>query len=194
MPKRILVIQGHPDPEGQHFCHALAEAYAAGAAQAGHPLRRIEVATLDFPLLRDKATFENGPLPASLAGSQEALAWAEHVVLVYPLWLGTMPALLKGYLEQVLRPDFAFDYRGRAAGTPRLKGRSARIVVTMGMPGWIYRWYFGAHGLRNLERNILRFCGIAPVRHSLVGSVERRDGSARSRWLARIRELGLRAG
>ena len=73
--------------------------------------------------------------------------------------------LLKAFLEQALRPGFAFDESSRM---PRklLKGRSARIVVTMGMPAFVYRWYFGAHGLRSLERNILGFCGIRPIRAS----------------------------
>ena len=79
---------------------------------------------------------------------------------IYPLWLGTMPAALKALLEQSLRPDFAMDYTGRwPAG--RLKGRSARVVVTMGMPELAYRWWFGAHSLKSLERNVLKFVGIS---------------------------------
>jgi len=54
MPRRITLIQGHPDPAGNHFDHALADAYAAGAARAGHPVRRIEAARLEFPLLRNQ--------------------------------------------------------------------------------------------------------------------------------------------
>ena len=77
-------------------------------------------------------------------------------------------------------------------GSGRLKGRSARIVVTMGMPAWIYRWYFGAHAVKLLERNILRFVGIAPVRCSVIGGVESADPGRRTRWLARMRTLGER--
>ena len=74
---------------------------------------------------------------------------------------------------------------------PGLKNKSARIVVTMGMPALVYRWYFGAHSLKSLERNILGFCGIGPIRESLVGMV---DGPARrrERWLTRMRALGRR--
>ncbi len=49
---KILVLQGYPDPAGGHLCHALADSCAAGAAEGGHEVRRIEVARLDFPLLR----------------------------------------------------------------------------------------------------------------------------------------------
>jgi putative NADPH-quinone reductase len=81
-------------------------------------------------------------------------------VIVYPLWLGTMPALLKGFLEQAFRPGFAFDTKPKGLWNRRLKGGSARIVVTMGMPAFFYRVYYRAHSLKSLKRNILEFCGI----------------------------------
>ena len=61
--RRILIIQGHPDPAGRHFGHALADAYAEGAMAAGHEVRRIEVALLDFPLLRSQADWLKGAVP-----------------------------------------------------------------------------------------------------------------------------------
>jgi putative NADPH-quinone reductase len=192
MPRRIVLIQGHPTPGGGHFGHALADAYARGAAAAGHELRRISVAELDFPLLRSKQEWDHGPVPPTLVPAQQAIAWADHLVLLYPLWLGTLPASFKGFLEQVLRPGFAIDsQQGRFA--KRLAGRSARVVVTMGMPAFIFRWYFGAHGLKSLERNILKFCGIAPIRETLVGSVEAVGDAKRRKWIARLEALG-RAG
>jgi putative NADPH-quinone reductase len=71
-----------------------------------------------------------------------------------------------------------------------LKGRSARIVITMGMPAFIYRWYFGAHSLKSLERNVLKFCGVGPVRETLIGMVEAGDDAKRRAWLTRMRALG----
>jgi putative NADPH-quinone reductase len=189
--KRIAIIQGHPDPSGQRLGHALAGAYAAGAEASGHQVRLIDVARLDFPLLRTQREFESGTLPESLRGAQTDIGWAEHLVLFFPLWLGTMPALLKGFLEQVFRPGFAFGPGpdGKPWGK-RLKGRSARIVVTMGMPALMYRWYFRAHGLKGLERSVLGFCGIAPIRETLIGMVEASDDRARERWLAKLRAQG----
>jgi putative NADPH-quinone reductase len=189
---RVAIIQGHPDPAGGHYGHRLADAYAEGAAAAGHELKRIEVARLDFPLLRTKAEFEQVAPVSDIRDAQDAVLWADHLVLLYPLWLGTMPALLKAFLEQALRPGFAFDESSRM---PRklLKGRSARIVVTMGMPAFVYRWYFGAHGLRSLERNILGFCGIRPIRASLIGMVEAGGPARHAKWLDRMNALGGRA-
>ena len=70
-----------------------------------------------------------------------------------------------------------------------LKGRSARIVVTMGMPARFYSLFYRAHSIKSLERNILGFASISPVRHSIIGSVES-GSSHREGWLKRMRELG----
>ena len=71
-----------------------------------------------------------------------------------------------------------------------LQGKSARIVITMGMPALAYRWYFRAHSLKSLERNILGFCGIAPIRENLFGLVEVVSDKKRQTWLERMRLLG----
>jgi putative NADPH-quinone reductase len=195
MVRRIAILQGHPDKAGHHLCHALADAYARGAAEAGHQIDRIEIAGLDFPWLRTMEEFNNGAVPASLQAAQAAIAGADHLLIVYPLWLGGMPAILKAFFEQVIRPDFAFTAGGKfGTKIPRLRGKSARIVITMGMPALVYRWYFGAHSLRSLERNILHFCGIGPIRESLFGMVEAISAAKRDRWLETMRKLGMRAG
>jgi len=191
MDKRILLLQGHPDAGTPHFGHALLVAYADGARAAGHLVRTLDVARLDFPLLRSKAEWETGTLPPSLAAAQADIAWANHLVIFFPLWLGGMPALLKGFLEQVARPGFALS-RVAEGSLPQklLRGRSARLVVTMGMPSLVYRWYFRAHSLKALERNILGFVGIAPIHETLIGSVEALSAPERERWLHKLGVLG----
>ena len=191
MPKHIAIIQGHPDAQTRHFGHALADEYAKGCEDGGHEVKRIEVAQLDFPLLRTKEEFEKGQPPDSITEAQNTIAWADHLVIIYPLWHGTMPALLKAFLEQVLRPGFAFEY-DESGWFPkkRLTGKSARVVVTMGMPAFIFRWFFFAHGLKTLERNILGFCGIGPVKSTLIGSIEGLTERQRDDWLDEMRGLG----
>src|SRR3954471_6824500 len=103
MPQHIVIVQGHPDAGAPHLLHALADAYAQGAVQAGHDVRHIEVATLEFPLLRTQADFESGEIAPGLRAAAEALAQADHIAIFFPLWLGTMPALLKGFLEQTFK-------------------------------------------------------------------------------------------
>ncbi len=194
MSKRILVIQGHPDGSERHFCHTLADAYASGAAGAGHVVERVDVGTLDFPILRSAYEWEHGALPPALAPVQAAIGRAEHIVILFPLWLGDMPALLKGMLEQVARPGFAFKSEGNnPVAHKALKGRSARIVVTMGMPALVYRWYFRAHSVKSLERNILGFVGIAPVDETLIGMIGNLTPDASAKWLAKMASLGAKA-
>jgi len=194
MSTQVLLIQGHPDPAGGHLCHALAQAYAEGAREAGHELRTLDVAQLDFPLLRSQHAWTHEPLPPALAPAQEAIRWADHLVFVFPLWLGGMPALLKGFLEQIAREGFAFakDAKNPMAGK-LLKGRSARLVVTMGMPAAVYRYYFRAHSIKALERNILGFVGIGPIEETLIGMVEAIDDKARVKWFDTLRALGRQA-
>lgn len=191
MTKRILLVQGHPDAGQRHFCHALEDAYAHGAQLGGHELRRIDVGKLDFPLLRSQEEWEHGRLPVSLEEAQQAIHWAEHIVFIFPLWLGEMPAVLKGFLEQVARPGFAFVKKGgNPFGAKGLTGRSARVVVTMGMPAAVYRWFYRAHSLRSLERNILGFVGIGPIDETLIGLVGSMDAHHAQRPIKKLEALG----
>jgi putative NADPH-quinone reductase len=187
---RITIIDGHPDPDRGRYIHALADAYAEGAC--AHELRRVDVATRDFPILRSQDDWLKGAPVPPIAEAQEAIRWAEHVVLLYPMWLGDVPALFKAFLEQVARPNFAFRYRDGGFPEKLLKGRSVRVIVTMGMPAAFYSLVYRAHSLKSLKRNILRFTGFGPVRHSIVGGL---GGSPkqRERWLERMRALGERA-
>lgn len=192
--RRILLIQGHPDALTRHLGHALADAYAQGAHEAGFEVRQLEVARLDFPLLRSQHEWDHDSLPAALKPAQDDIGWAQHLVLFFPLWLGDMPALLKGFLEQVARPGFAFKAEGgNPFGRKGLAGRSARVVVTMGMPALLYRWYFRAHSLKSLERNILGFVGIAPVNETLIGLVEQLGEDGVNKWLSKMRAMGRTA-
>ncbi len=155
----------------------------------------LAIARVDFPLLRSQHEWEHGEVPPALAPAQQDLRWADHLVLFFPLWLGDMPAQVKGFLEQVLRPGFAFEYAAGSTAFTRkgLKGRSARVVCTMGMPALVYRWYFRAHGIRALERNILGFVGIAPVHETLIGGVGDLKADDAARWMHKLRRLGGQA-
>lgn len=189
--RRILVIDGHPDGDPNRYVHALAQRYVAGAEASGHALRHLAICEMAFPLITDRKIWEGEDLPPAIREAQEAIIWAEHLLIIYPLWLGDMPARLKGFFEQVFRPGFAFDpHASDRFPRKRLKGRTARIVVTMGMPALIYRAFYGAHSVRNLERNILSFVGIRPVRRVLIGSIEG-QASARERWLDALHAWGV---
>lgn len=190
MARKIAIIQGHPDPGHQHLGHSLAEAYQQGAEQAGHEVKVIDVAQLEFPWLRSKEEHENAQPPEAIQQAQDIISWADHLVIFYPLWAGTMPALLKAFFEQALRPGFAYTQEKDAFPKKMLDGKSARIIITMGMPAMIYRWYYRAHSLKNLERNILKFCGITPVKSTLIGLVEGMSAAKYEKCLKDMQALG----
>ena len=160
-----------------------------GPAEADR--RRGELHILD---VRSQREWEHGSLPRALQKAQDDIAWAQHLVLFFPLWMGDMPALLKGFLEQVARPGFAFrKEEGNPFGRKGLAGRSARVVVTMGMPALVYRFYFRAHSVKSLERNILGFVGISPIHETLIGLVDTMDDAGRAKWMATMARLGRTA-
>lgn len=183
---RILVIDGHPDPDPKRFCHALAQAYEVGGKRGGHEVKLITLANMDVPMVRTYQAWAHEAIPVSLKESQDAIAWAEHIVVIYPLWLGDVPAYLKAFLEQIGRPGFAIGEKMQGL----LSGRSARVIVTMGMPAFVYKWFFFAHSLSSLRRNILYFMGIKPVRETVIGMVEKAD---HKKWLQKVEALGKAA-
>ncbi len=105
--KHIAIIQGHPNPEGNRYCHALAKAYIMGAEPSGHTVKVIDIAQIEIPILRTQDDFDNGEPSDAIKQAQDIIKWAEHLVIIYPLWLGSMPAYLKAFMEQLFRPGFA---------------------------------------------------------------------------------------
>ncbi|WP_324827722.1 NAD(P)H-dependent oxidoreductase [Qipengyuania zhejiangensis] len=187
---RITIINGHPHGDPDHYVHALARTYA-DAARKKHEVRSIEVASLDFPILRDPDDWKSGDPPPGLRKAQNDIDWAEHLVILYPLWLGDVPALLKAFLEQVARPGFAIDPLGDGFFRKLLLGKSARLIVTMGMPAAGYRLYFQEHSVKSLKRNVLHFVGISPVKITLIGDVE--NERYREKGIRKVEKLGLQA-
>lgn len=186
--KRILVINGHPDTRPERFCSALTDAYVDAAAKAGHEVRRIDVGALSFPLL---VKFEDFQLPTDIPDirkAQDDIGWAEHLVFIHPLWLGAAPAMLKGFVERAACGGFAFD--SGTAGNPKrgLVGKSARVIVTMGMPALAYQIVFGGFGIRAFARGILRLSGVRPVRTTYFGAIELSERH-RDKCVAKVRRL-----
>ena len=167
--KKLLLVNGNPDAATDRLTNGLADAYQEGAEAAGHSVSRINVGALAFSMLRTAAEFGTTPSEQAIVHARSAFLAADHVAFLYPLWLGGPPALLKGFLEQVARNQFfILENKG---GFPRgaLTGRSASVIVTMGMPSLLYRTLFGAHGTKAFDRSILRMAGFSPVRTHLFG-------------------------
>ena len=186
---RIAIIVGHARRDT--YCEALATAYRRGAEAGGHVAELFVLSRMSFdPILHDGFNSVQ-KLESDLQAAQDAIGRADHVVLIFPLWMGTLPAILKGFIERIFQPGFAMERDEQDAGyRPRLKGKSARVIITMGMPAPVYRWWFGAHALKMLKRNILGFVGIAPVRDTIFGMVGTAADGTRRRWLEKVEALG----
>ena len=172
--KRIVIVVGHSRPNT--FCEALAESYAKGAQAAGHEVKLFVTCKMAFDPILHEGFNDIQPLETDL-------------VLIFPLWLGTLPAILKGFLERVLQPDLVEPSR-QGKFVRLLAGKSARVIITMGMPGFVYRWWYGAHALKMLKRNILRFMGVGPIRSTIYGNVEGAGPERRARWLRDVEAMG----
>ena len=189
---RITILDGHPDHES--LCTSLCDAYAAGAADAGHDVRRLVVRDLEFaPVLRGYRY--RGELEPDLVEAQRTISWCEHLVVVHPVWWGSSPALLKGFIDRTFLPGWAFKFHENDPWWDRLlAGRSARVIQTAATPNWAMRAaYWSCAGVA-MKSSTLAFCGFKPVRLTQLGGVGKgfRDERA-ERWLAKAERLG-RAG
>ena len=189
MSKKILVILGHPQKES--LCGALAAEYAAGAIAAGGEVRTLDLGDLAFDPILWNGYKEIQPLEPDLVKAQESIAWAEHLVFVYPNWWGSMPALMKGFFDRTLLPNFAFKYRQDSPMWDKLlANRTAQLLVTMDTPPWYYHWVFKMPGHEQMKRTILGFCGIKVVKITEFAIVKKSSLAQRQRWLAIAKKLG----
>lgn len=189
MERRVLIILGHPN--ARSFCGALADAYEKGASQAGAQVRRLNLGELEFDLHMRAGYSGEQTLEPALEAAQRDIAWADHLVFVYPTWWGTMPALLKGFIDRTFVPGFAFKYRqGNPLPAKLLGGRSARLITTMDAPPAWYYLVVGAPGHKAMKRATLHFCGIKPVRVTSLGPVRGSSDSRRRGWLEKVQALG----
>ncbi len=188
----VLVILGHPRTDS--LCGALADAFCEGArAAAGVQLQRLNLSALDFDLHVHTPSPSDQPLEDDLRQARDLLLWADHLVFVYPTWWGTMPALLKGFLDRILTPGFAFrTCEGGIGYQGLLHGRSAELVTTMDTPPLAHRLLYREPGRNAMARATLGFCGIHPVRSLVFGSVRHARARQRSEWLARAKRQGRR--
>ncbi len=191
MTQTICIIDGHPDPDPARLCRALADAYADGALSAGYDVTRINIWELTIPHLEKNADFLTPPSEPVLS-EREKISAADHIVILFPLWLGGMPAKLRAFFEQAARGGFFLADPEKAGDWPRkmMAGKSARVVITMGMPGSVYRVLMDAGSLKALERGILGISGFRPVRHTILGGAGDISSERFHGWKSQMWELG----
>ncbi|MCL2021329.1 MAG: NAD(P)H-dependent oxidoreductase [Betaproteobacteria bacterium] len=192
MGRRILIIQGHPAE--QSLCKALAKEYEQGAQESGHTVRILTVRNLKFDPVLHEGYKTVQPLEADLVLAQSEIRSADHIVIVFPTWWGGMPALLKGFIDRVFLPGFAFQYRqGSPWWDKLLKGKSAHIIATMDTPPWYFRIFYRDAGINQIRRMILQYCGVDPVKVTRIGRVKDTTDAWKNAWLSKVRVFGRNA-
>lgn len=188
MAKKILVLLGHPDKET--FCGSLADAYEAGSKASGNEVRRVNIGELSFDPILHKGYKVIQKLEPDLVMVQEAIKWCDHLVIIYPSWWSTMPALFKGLIDRMWLPGFAYSFPEDGVGWIKLlKGKSSRVFVTMDSPPLIARIIAG-DSTNEIKRGILKFSGFSPVKIAKIGPVKSFSTEKKSKWLTQAHEWG----
>src|SRR5262249_48761166 len=163
--------------------------YEEGARDGGHDVRRVALRELEFSLNLPYGYRRLPRLEPALKKQQRNLVWCERLVVVTPVWWFGAPALLKGFLERVLLPDFAFRFReGWYLWDKLLAGRAARIVYTQGAPQMYVKVMRRDCFWQSLGEGTLAFCGFRPVERTIFSSVPDADEPTRRKWLSKVRE------
>jgi len=188
--KKICLVFCHPDQDS--FNRALCDSYLAGAKDSGHEVRVLDLYQMQFdPVLRDSRTFKQQEEPAIIEARQ-VIDWCEHIVLVFPVWWFSLPALLKGFLDRVLVPGFAYQFDGPMIWRKLLRGRSARVFCTMDSPPIIAK-LSGDPVASMLKFGTLGFVGFKPVTINCFGPLKLSCSWMRERWLSEVKHLGKNA-
>lgn len=187
--KKILIINANPSKDS--LCSELAKSYKNGAVQSGAECTLINLAELKFNPLLNTGYAEEQQLEPDLIKMQNYIQAADHLVFVYPTWWATYPALLKGFIDRVFLPKFAFRYReGTLLWDKLLTGKSARLIVTMDSPTFFYRFFTKSPGHHAMKKGTLEFCGIKPVKITSFGMVKKSDEVKRKKWILKVSDLG----
>jgi putative NADPH-quinone reductase len=187
--KKVLIINGHPDPASYNY--ALADAYNSGLVKTGAIVSRINIAELHFNPNLQFGYRERTELEPDLLEAIEKIREADHLVWVFPMWWYGYPALMKGFIDRTFLPGITFQpIDGKPFPRKLLKGKTARIIVTSDTPKW-YDWLFmKSPALNQFKKGTLEFCGVSPVKVTYIAVMKDSSQAFRQKWLDRVERLG----
>lgn len=190
MPKKnILIIDGHPD--GESYCNALADAYAKGVENSESVVTQLKIRDLKFNPNLQFGYRKRTELEPDLLEAQELIKKADHLVWVYPVWWGSLPAILKGFIDRTFLPGFAFKKReGSLWWDKFLSGKTSRIICTMDQPAWFYKWVNKAPSHTAMKKLTMNFVGVKSVKITAIGPVRLSKDEFRADWLKKVEQLG----
>jgi NAD(P)H dehydrogenase (quinone) len=192
--RKIFLLLGHPDKNG--FSGSVADAYEAGAKEAGHTIERMNLGEMQFDPILHKGYRERQELEPDLMKFQQLVKDSDHFVIVYPVWWVGMPALLKGLFDRAWLPGSAFRYMRMPSGKRSIlwhrmyRGKTSRIFMSSGTQPLLVRFLPGNVNAQ-LKWGILWFAGYS-VRTRWFGPSENIPEPRKARWLAEVKELGRR--
>lgn len=186
----VLIILGHPRTDS--FCAALSERYKVGAAAAGAAIKTVVVSQLQFEKNVVVAEPENQYFENDLVTVKKDILWADHLVFIFPTWWGSMPGILKSFIDRVFTPNFAFNEKRKWEYEKLLSGKTAQLIITMDTPVFVYRFIYKAPGQNLLANATLKFCGVSPVRAKLISPVKYASAEQKEKWLDETEQMGKR--
>ncbi len=182
---KIYILLAHP--LSQSFNGQIADAYYQKAQQCGHEVRIQRLGEMDFDVVLRNGYQKIQALEPDLVQAQENILWCDKWVIVYPMWWGSMPALLKGFFDRVLLPKFAFQYhKDDPFWDKLLKGRSAELITTCDAPTWWVWWQYGNADIKAIKVATLEFCGFSPVKVTRIGRLRFLSEEERKTWIEKI--------
>ncbi|TDX12701.1 NAD(P)H-dependent oxidoreductase [Flavobacterium sp. S87F.05.LMB.W.Kidney.N] len=189
--KKILIINGHPNPDSFNF--GIAESYKNGAEASGAVIETITIASLDFNPNLKFGYQKRTELEPDLLESWDKIKRADHLVWIHPVWWGGLPAITKGFIDRLFLPGMAFQYRENSVWWDKLlKGKTAHIITTLDQPSWYYRFVYGRPSVNQLKNSTLEFCGVKPVKVSYIGVIKGSKEKQRKKWLDKVYNFGIR--
>ncbi len=192
---KVLLLVGHPDAESFNF--ALADAYERGAKIAGGAeVRRINIRDLNFNPNLEFGYGKRTELEPDLLAAWEDIKWADHLVWIYPVWWGSVPAIMKGFIDRVFLPGLVFRKHENSKTTwdKLLKGKTARLISTLDQPVWYYRLVNGRPSYHAMKKMTMNFTGVRKVKNTTIGPVRLSTDKWRSAQLKKVEKLGRREG
>lgn len=186
-PKKVFILAGHPDTDS--MCCRMCNEYAEGAKSSGYEVRRMDLGAMQFDPILHKGYRVIQELEPDLKEFQENVRWCDHMVIIYPSWWSTMPALLKGLFDRTWLPGFAFKFLPSGFMWRRLlKGRTARIFVTSDSHPLLARFIFGDN-TNEIQDGIMWFAGIK-AKMKKIGPLKNITAEGRAKLKARFRKYG----
>lgn len=157
----------------------------------GKEVKEIILADMTFSLNLAFGYRKRTELEPDLIDAWEKLKWADHIVWIYPTWWASFPAILKGFIDRVFLPGFAFEYQEKSPFPKKLlAGKTSEVISTMDSPVWYYKWIVGDVGGKLIRKNIGAFCGIKNIRTTYLAVIKTSTAKQREQWLKKVEQIG----